>query len=42
MGHDKTFRLEEFIDGRPLSIWEFRNEVFMEAYSKAIVDFNFN
>ena len=38
----KDFRLEEFLDGRPLSIWEMRNEVVMRAYAEEICKFNFN
>lgn len=36
------FRLEAFLEGRPLSIWEMRNPVFMDAFVDKIFNFNFN
>ena len=39
---NSEYRIESFFDGRPLSIWEMRNPVFMNAYAKSICDFNFN
>ena len=37
---EHEFRLEEFISGRPLSIWEMRNPVIMESIARAIYDFH--
>jgi hypothetical protein len=34
--------MEEFIDGRVLSIWECRNPLIMEVYAEAQVDMYFN
>ena len=36
------YRIEEFFLSRPLTIFEMRNEIFMELYAKKICDFNYN
>ena len=36
------FRIEGFIEGRPLTIWEMRNPIIMEETVKAIYDFHNN
>jgi hypothetical protein len=36
------YRIEEFLDARPISIWEMRNPIFLTSIAKAIHDFNFN
>ena len=38
---EHEFRLEEFISGRPLSIWEMRNPVIMDSIARAIYDFHY-
>lgn len=36
------FRIEEFFEGRPLTLWEMRNPLIFENFAKKICDFNFN
>ena len=36
------FRIEEFFEGRPLTLWEMRNPMIFENFAKKICDFNFN
>ena len=36
------YRLEEYLDARPISVWEMRNPVIVKAYVNAIIQFNFN
>ena len=33
---DLLYRIEEFFEGRPLTIWELRNPVMMQSYAKAV------
>lgn len=40
--YDGKIRMEEFINGRVLSIWECRNPVIIKAYAEAQVDMFFN
>jgi hypothetical protein len=37
-----VYRIEGFFLSRPLTIFEMRNDIFMEAYAKKICDFNHN
>ena len=37
-----VFRIEGFFLSRPLTIFEMRNDIFMEAYARKIGDFNHN
>ena len=37
---DQDFRIEQYIEGRPLSIWEMRNPTIMKVITKAIYDFH--
>lgn len=39
---DEFFRIEEFFEGRPLSLWEMRNPIIAKRYADKICDFNFN
>ena len=36
---NEDFRIEHFVDGRPLSVWEMRNPLIMKQVCKAIYDF---
>ena len=36
------YRIEEFINARPLTIWEMRNPVIMASFAKSLFNFNFN
>lgn len=36
------YRIEEFFEGRPLTLWEMRNPVISDAFAKKICDFNFS
>jgi hypothetical protein len=36
------YRVEEFFLSRPITIFEMRNEIFMNAFGKLICDFNNN
>lgn len=36
------FRLEEFFEGRPISIWEMRNPIIMNAFLEKIFRYNWN
>ena len=36
------YRIEGFLEGRPLTIWEMRNPCFMSAFVDKIFDFHFN
>jgi hypothetical protein len=38
----EDFRIEEFLDGRPLTIWEMRNPCFITAYANKIFDWHTN
>ena len=38
----EDFRIEGFLDGRPLTIWELRNPCFMSAYVNKIYEFHSN
>ena len=37
---NEVFRIEHFVDGRPLSIWEMRNPQIMKQVARAIYDFH--
>ena len=37
-----VFRIEEFFEGRPLTLWEMRNPMIFQEFSHIICDFNFN
>lgn len=37
-----VFRIEEFFEGRPLTLWEMRNPMIFQEFSNIICDFNFN
>ena len=37
---EEGYRIEGFIDGRVLSIWEFRNPVIMDKFAQAIYQFH--
>jgi hypothetical protein len=39
---NKKFRIEEFFEGRPLTLWEMRNPMIFENFARKICDFNFN
>lgn len=39
---NKTFRIEGFFLSRPLTIFEMRNDIFMDAFAEKICDFNYN
>jgi hypothetical protein len=39
---NEEYRIEGFFLSRPLTIFEMRNDIFMEAYAKKICDFNHN
>ena len=41
-GQNETFRIEGFIEGRPMSIWEMRNPIIQSQYANVICDFNFD
>ena len=34
--HDQDYRIEHFVPGRPLSIWEMRSPVIMQAVVQAL------
>ena len=36
------YRIEEFFEGRSLSLWEVRNPTIMQLVAKVIFEFNFN
>lgn len=36
------YRIEEFFEGRPLTIWEMRNPMVAAKVAKMLCDFNFN
>lgn len=38
----QEYRIEEFIPGRPISIWEMRNPHLAKVFCAAIANFNFN
>jgi len=42
IGQNETFRIEGFIDGRPLTIWELRNPIIQLEYAQVICHFNFD
>jgi hypothetical protein len=37
-----SFRIEEFYEGRPITLWEMRNPLIQEKYAEQICHFNFN
>jgi hypothetical protein len=37
-----VYRIEEFIEGRPISIWEMRNPIIMKKVVEIIFEMNFN
>ena len=39
---NETFRIEGFFLSRPLTIFEMRNDIFMESFAIKICDFNYN
>lgn len=39
---DDRYRIEEFFEGRPLTLWEMRNPVVASSFAKKICDFNFS
>jgi len=39
---NNIYRIEGFFLSRPLTIFEMRNDIFMEAYAKKICEFNHN
>ena len=39
---DDRYRIEEFFEGRPLTLWEMRNPVVAQSFAKKICDFNFS
>jgi len=39
---NNVYRIEGFFQSRPLTIFEMRNDIFMEAYARKICDFNHN
>ena len=39
---NSEYRIEDFFLSRPLTIFEMRNEIFLEAYAEKICDFNYN
>lgn len=39
---NNKFRIEEFFEGRPLTLWEMRNPMIFENFARKICDFNFN
>jgi len=36
------FRIEEFFEGRPITLWEMRNPMIFGNFAGKICDFNFN
>lgn len=36
------YRIESFINARPITIWEMRNPLFLKYYAEKIFSFNFN
>ena len=39
---NNEYRIEGFFLSRPITIFEMRNEIFIEAYARKICDFNYN
>ena len=39
---NNQYRIEGFFDGRPLSIWEMRNQIIYLNYAELMVEFNFS
>ena len=39
--HDMTYRIEDFFNGRAISIWEMRNPLIIDKYADLICDYNF-
>lgn len=39
---DKTYRIEEFVEGRPLSVWELRNPHMRNLFVKAVYNMHEN
>jgi len=39
---DSVFRIEEFFEGKPISIWEMRNPFVLERCVRKICEFNYN
>lgn len=39
---NSKYRIEEFFEGRPLTLWEMRNPLIFERFARNICDFNFN
>ena len=39
---NEDYRIEEFIEGRPLTIWELRSPTLARIYIEKLVAFNFN
>ena len=39
---DSRYRVEEFFEGRPLSVWELRNPQICKVFAKALYDFHTN
>jgi len=39
---NETYRIEEFIEGRALSIWELRNPYFVKLYLLKLSAFHYN
>lgn len=39
---NNKFRIEEYFEGRPITLWEMRNPMIFENFARNICDFNFN
>lgn len=39
---DEQIRIEEFFEGRPLTIWEMRNPMVAATYARKVCDLNFS
>ena len=39
---NSKFRIEQFFEGRPLTLWEMRNPMIYKNFARNICDFNFN
>lgn len=39
---NEEYRIESYIDGRPMTIWEMRNPVIYKKVAEIICDYNFD